>query len=124
MSKPALAVARPAAPARDPLAQISKSYIRHRRAANFSPNTIESYEEALSQLRRFVRDQHLPKDPPRIRREHSLAHSFLSNGGEGSDLTRIAGWRSRAMILRDAASTGTQRAIEVYRRLSPMDRLS
>lgn len=68
--KPALTVVRPAALARDPLAQISKSFIRHLRAANFSPNTIESYDEALSQLRRFLRDQHLPEDPSRIRREH------------------------------------------------------
>ena len=48
---------------------------------------------------------------------------FLSEMGDEDDLMRIAGWSSRAMVMRYGASAGTERAIEAHRKHSPADRL-
>lgn len=54
---------------------------------------------------------------------HTYAHAMLSAGMAESDLMALAGWKSRDMLTRYAASTQADRAITAGRALSPGDRL-
>jgi len=54
---------------------------------------------------------------------HTFAHQWLAQGGQEGDLMHLAGWRSRSMLSRYAASAAADRARHAYVSLSPGDRL-
>ena len=54
----------------DDIETFSVSFLRHLRAENHSPNTVDSYQESLKQFLEFLVSSGMPQEAGKITREH------------------------------------------------------
>lgn len=73
-----------------------QSFMRHLRAANLAPNTIDTYSSAAKQLADFLAAQEMPLDVANIKREHveSFIADVLSRARPATAANRYRGCQS------------------------------
>ncbi|ACU35568.1 tyrosine-type recombinase/integrase [Actinosynnema mirum] len=54
---------------------------------------------------------------------HTFSHNWLRNGGSETDLMRLMGWSTRAMLQVYGASAADERAIQAHQKMAMGDRL-